>query len=183
MKTILISFLISFLCILMLSLSFPVHAFDNWLLLVHDWKKCFHPNDPDPLYVYDNVDVWFYSSNDVIAAQFSIVFPSNVVYADVTYNSALSVIEGDIESGLRVAFSECQADIGWIASIQVMVLDITQSMINLVAHPDNEFVIIATCAETNPIVSYRGAYFTINYCIESAVENSSWGAIKQVFKQ
>ncbi len=49
----------------------------------------------------------------LFAAEFSIAYPGNVLSADVTTNPLISVSLGDLDTGISVAFAECQNDWIW----------------------------------------------------------------------
>ena len=53
------------------------------------------------------------SSRGIYGAEFSLVYPANVLHADVTTNPLISVYLGDLSAGVSFAFLDCQTDWIW----------------------------------------------------------------------
>lgn len=54
---------------------------------------------------------WLPATEGLMAAEFAIQYPSNVIASTVTQNPAITVFVGNLPSGISVAFGDCQT--GW----------------------------------------------------------------------
>ena len=127
-----------------------------------------------------------------ICAEFMVTYPVNVITSTVTWNvPIISVSLGDLSSGLSVCYVNCLYDWHWPAHQTLYVTDPTATYCTIQKHPDPavEDIQFANCEPgypTEPTTVLTNLYF--NYgptdaeCMGTAVEETSWGAIKSLYR-
>jgi hypothetical protein len=96
-----------------------------------------------------NVYVWSHpGSAGMIAAEFSVAFPSNVIFAGYAMNPLVAVSLGDITQDLSVAYSECQREWTWILKADCYLMNDDKTLIGFGPDP-----IFANCSVGCPIES------------------------------
>jgi hypothetical protein len=94
------------------------------------------------------IDMWVWcrpSGNGLICAEFAVQFPSNTIQSTITWHPDISVTIGDIWVGLSVCFTHCFYDWVWPLHEVVYVTDPTQTMIEVVEHPDAGHIAFLNC--------------------------------------
>ena len=124
-----------------------------------------------------------------ICAEFLVTYPLNTIQSTVTWNDPLiSVTLGDLPSGLSVCYQECQWDWNWPCYQLVYVTDPTQTVIEIGPHPDVAVYQFANCDPGYPVepcTAYPSMLLNVlpEDCPEIVgTEETSWGAIKSLFK-
>jgi hypothetical protein len=128
-----------------------------------------------------------------ISCEFKLVTPPGHFATDVT--PAPFIPDETIASwygppGVSVPFLSCQTETVWIVDLTMMASDITPAYYTLAPHDDSSFLGIATCATGYPpaagtIYNYFGYNEDIGYLgpgCPNAVEASSWGAVKELYR-
>ena len=96
-----------------------------------------------------NVYVWSHPGGaGMMAAEFSVVFPSNVIFAGYTMNPLVAVFLGDITQDLSVAYSACQREWTWILKADCYLINDDKTLIGFGPGP-----IFANCSVGYPIES------------------------------
>jgi hypothetical protein len=85
-------------------------------------------------------------SADMIAAEFGVPLPANVIYAGITMNPAITVSLGEIATDLSVAFGACQSGWVWAVAADCFLLNSNQSVISLNPEP-----LFANCLAGYPL--------------------------------
>ncbi len=125
-----------------------------------------------------------------ICAEFAVAYPANIIQSTVTWNDPLiSVSLGDLPGGLSVCYVGCQHGWNWPCHQALWVTDPSQTFIQIVPHPEAGAIQFANCLEGYPVEPATVlTNLFINYppeapeCQGTAVEESSWGAIKGLFE-
>jgi hypothetical protein len=103
-------------------------------------------NPPAP-YTTFTTYVWCLpGSSGMIATEFGVAFPSNVIAMTVTLNPLAAVSLGTITTDLSIAFGQCQTGWIWPAKVDCFILSLDQSVIRL-----NPAPLIANCNAGYPI--------------------------------
>lgn len=141
------------------------------------------------------VEMWIWclpGSQGEICAEFMVEYPVNTIQSTVTWNEPIiSVSLGDLGSGLSVCLVACEWTWNWPGHQLIYVTDPTPGYCEIVKHPDPavEAVQFANCEPgypTEPATVITNLY--LNYgpedseCMGTAVEETSWGAIKSLYK-
>jgi hypothetical protein len=96
-----------------------------------------------------NVYVWSQpGSAGMMAAEFSVAFPGNVIFAGYTMNPLVVVYLGEITQDLSVAFSQCQSEWTWILKADCYLMNYDETVISFGPGP-----IFANCNAGYPIES------------------------------
>lgn len=90
-------------------------------------------------------------SAGMAAAEFAVSYPPNAVPGAVTTNPLVAAQLGDLQSGMSVSFSGCQAEWTWTHSQQVFLVDTAHAWIEIVPHGVAGAIQLATCTEGFPI--------------------------------
>jgi hypothetical protein len=94
-----------------------------------------------------NVYVWSHPGiAGMVAAEFSVAFPSNVIFSGYAMNPLVAVSLGDITQDLSVAYSECQREWTWILKADCYLMDDDKTVIGFAPDP-----IFANCSAGYPI--------------------------------
>jgi len=139
------------------------------------------------------VDMWVWNLPGPlgqICAEFMVSYPPNVITSTITWNDPIiSVTLGDLSSGLSVCYISCYWDWNWTAHQLLYVTDPTPTYCEIVPHPEVGVYQFANCEPgypTEPTTKLTNLF--LNYgpgdpeCEGTAVEETSWGAIKSLYK-
>lgn len=127
--------------------------------------------------------VWCLPSwNGMICSEFGICYPPNVIQSTVTWNDPIiSVMFGDLPSGLSVCYTICQWDWTWICHQTCYLTDTSVGLIELCPHPDVGVYQFANCNPGYPIEPIvRLSHLCLNQFCSIGLEDASWGAIKSM---
>lgn len=141
------------------------------------------------------VEMWICclpSENGQICAEFAMSYPANVIQSTVTTNSPIVSVElGSLApTGLSTCFIVCQYGWFWSHHQTLWVTDPTQSVVQIIPHPEVGVYQFANCEPgypTEPCIVLTNLY--LNYessapeCMGTATEESSWGAIKGLIEK
>jgi len=126
---------------------------------------------------------WLPSDKGIKAAEFQIIYPSNVIASTVTVNPLVSAVLGDLSSGASAAFGDCQMAWVWTHQQACYLTDMSPSVIQIVAHPTGGGLNVATCEYGYPIAVARALTpLYLNQSGPIAAEPVSWGAIKDLYR-
>lgn len=103
---------------------------------------------------YTEATVYVYfapSSRGVHAAEFSIVYPANVLPADVTTNPLISVNLGDLSTGVSFAFLDCQTDWVWSHRQRLFLTSADRTFVKIAASSLSGEYQVASCELGNPL--------------------------------
>jgi hypothetical protein len=103
---------------------------------------------------YTEATVYVYfapSSRGVHAAEFSIVYPANVLPADVTTNPLISVNLGDLSTGVSFAFLDCQTDWVWSHRQRLFLTSADHTFVKIAASSLSGEYQVASCELGNPL--------------------------------
>ena len=139
------------------------------------------------------VEMWVWclpGPQGTICSEFMVGYPMNVIQSVVTWNDPIiSVALGDLPSGLSICYIVCQYDWHWPAHQALYVTDPTQTLIEILPHPDAGAYQFANCEPGYPLEpATKLTNLYLNYgpadeeCMGTAVEETSWGAIKSLYK-
>lgn len=87
----------------------------------------------------------------IAAAEFSLAYPANVLPADVTTNPLISVSLGNIDTGISVAFADCQSDWVWTHRQRLFLMSTDATRIEIEKNAAVNEYQIATCEPGNPL--------------------------------
>ena len=144
----------------------------NWLCMVYG----------DPYEVY----VWIFpDTSGVICSEFQFNVPDNVTVVSTEINPAYSSEIGTRVGppGVTICFQECQRDPFWIIKYQCT-LPTRCALFHIINHEIGGDVRVSSCAVPD---SLRSAYYSEwgysgPLCLCPSTEESSWGAIKGMYK-
>ena len=136
-------------------------------------------------------NMWIWAlpgENGMKCAEFAIQYPTAGIFAGtVTVNPGKSATLGDLPGGFSICYTECNWDWQWIAyqSIFVMVGDplVFEIIPSPIVYPLPVYQ-FANCNEgypKEPCIKFTNLYVN-GECGPIATEESSWGAIKDLFK-
>lgn len=165
---------------------------DGWI----DGSDC--DADITPYLAYPIAIVYFRSDagpNGIFAAHFKLDTPElgvKVLVQDFHPAPGIIIFTGNITSGLSCAFADCTGggeDYVLIGTIDVVVLVVEPMAFRIVVaediDPDNHpvEVRVVICDEDHSKVAVLGGWFTTpnNSCF-TGTEETSWGAIKEMYK-
>ncbi len=130
---------------------------------------------------------WLPSTRGLIAAEFKLAYPANVIGAAITSDATLTVQLGTLGAGISIAWNpdSCQTD--WVYSHRqaCFLTSALQTQIEVVANPavlPFPAYQVATCELGYPIEPVRRfTHLYLNWDGGVAVEPKSWGSIKSLF--
>ncbi len=123
---------------------------------------------------YYSAEIWIWALPDedgMMAAEFGMAYPSNVIPSTITWNSAISMKLGSLPGGISVAFSACQEGWTWIAHQTIWVMNEEYSEVKLVPPSGATAIQIATCGMGYPIEPASVLSGTISLNCESLLES------------
>jgi hypothetical protein len=139
------------------------------------------------------VEMWIWTlpgQNGMICVEFEIGYAANVIPSTITPGfDDVTLAIGDLDEGLSACLMECQWDWFWFYHQTLYVTDDMPTYCEVLPHPDIGVYQFANCLPgfpVEPCIKFTNLY--INYqptdpeCLGTAVESSSWGAIKSIFK-
>lgn len=150
---------------------------------------CAAPAGP-PLIV--NMQIWCLPRFDgTFCAEFMVDYPDDptVIAATVTPDPTFTVVLGDLATGVSACYGECK--IGWTKFFTQMIIcqNANKNMISIVPNPASGGIYFNECVGERPIypaVAWNNFY--LNYidgtdpeCGYTAVDESTWGAIKRLY--
>lgn len=167
-------------------LALPVHAqmFSLWgdeimsICEVHTTS----PYQPFDIYVFLEP-----STDGAFAAEYKMIAPPGHFATVITPNPVVSQATIGVwfgVPGISVPFVTCQTELFWIVRLTMMSPDMVPDFYLLGLNDDSQFMGVATCEEPmRPMVDgYLYNYFCFNQSCLPATEESSWGAIKDMYK-
>ena len=117
------------------------------------------------------------------AAQFNIIYPSNVIKSTVTCNPDL-LPTFDCTEGICATFMSCHTDWVWTHHQTLYVKDTTPSFIKLQPYPGEQYLLVSSCEDGYPEYHARLLNnLALNQECVIADEETSWGAIKDMYKR
>lgn len=138
-------------------------------------------------------DVWIYcrpSENGVRAVEFSISDLAPTYYlTGIDPGPTVSITLGNIFDGISYSLYLCETDWFIVDVLSILATGPGQTAIWLQGHGDTGVMAVATCLPGYPLepaVAYSSVF--VNYpagapeCSGVATEETSWGAIKDMFK-
>lgn len=129
--------------------------------------------------------IWFqpHLVNGAICEEFRICYPLNVIQSTVTWNDPIiSVMLGDLPSGLSVCFLVCQYDFFWLCHQMCYLTDTLPAWIEVCPHPDVGVIQYADCTPGYPVwPNSVWNHLALNQPCVIGTEESSWGAIKGMY--
>jgi hypothetical protein len=143
-------------------------------------------NNPGGFYPF-TLWIWCMPSiNGQICAEFMIIYPPNVISSTVTQNDAIiSVTLGDLGNGMSVCYTGCQWGWNWPFRQAMYLTDTAPSWIGIGPHPDIDPPIyqFANCDPGYPTEDINIMnQLALNQPCVVAVEETSWGAIKSLYR-
>ena len=142
-----------------------------------------------PVFFFDMYVYCLPGDHGLKCAEFAILYPESGIFAGVaTPNPALSVAQGNLADGMSCCFLECQWDWQWTHSQTIIVQDATPKIFEIIPSPVPIPPVyqFANC-DTIPIkypkepcTKFTNLY--VNTCGPTAVEETSWGAIKSLYR-
>jgi len=129
---------------------------------------------------------WLPSKRGMLAAEFKISYPSNVIGGLITPDATLTIQLGTLSAGISIAWNQdsCQTD--WVYSHRqaCFLMSAAQTQIQLVENPavlPFPAYQVGTCGYViEPVKRFTHLY--LNWDGGTAVESKSWGAIKNLFQ-
>lgn len=126
---------------------------------------------------------WLPSEKGIMAVEFQIIYPSNVIGITVTVNPLVAAELGDLASGESAAFGDCQMACVWTHQQACYLTDMSPSFIQIVAHPTGGGLNVATCEAGHPIEAATALTpLYLNQSGPIAAEPVSWGVIKGLYR-
>ena len=125
---------------------------------------------------------WLPSEHGLMASEFMMTYPSNVIAGTVIANPLLSVSLGCI-GYVCPTFVECQVDWVWTHQQACYLTDALPSVIEIGPRPGASVIEAANCDPGYPletVVVYNK--FALNRDAVIGVESQSWGAIKSLYR-
>ncbi len=102
-----------------------------------------------------------------MCAEFAIDYPPNIIPSTITQNDEIiSVLLGDLPSGISVCYNECQWGWHWNFHQTVFVTDPVKTICEIVPHPDVGIYQFANCLEgypTEPCKRLTALYVNYTY--------------------
>ena len=140
---------------------------------------------------YVQFDIYIYclpSDNGVRAAEFSLGFPPSYIVVANTPGPTVSVTLGNLYDGIAYSLYLCGNDWVLLGTVNMLGTAGGQAPIWLKGHGDTGVMSVASCLPGYPIEpahAYTSVF--VNYppdspeCSGTATEESSWGAIKEMY--
>lgn len=120
----------------------------------------------------------------MICSEFMICYPPNVIQSTVTWSPEISVMLGDLPSGLSACYIVCQWEWMWVCYQLNYLTDTVPAFIEICPHPDVGTYQFANCEPgypTETIVVLN--HLSLNQPCVIGTEDASWGAIKGLYKK
>ena len=166
--------------------AFPVHAqmFSLWgdeimsICEVHTST----PYQPFEIYIFLEP-----GSDGAFAAEYKMAVPVDHFATVITPNPVVSQATIGVwygSPGISAPFVTCQTELFWIVHLTMMSPNIVPGYYILELNDDSQFMGVATCEEPmRPMVDgHLYNYFCFNQSCLPATEETSWGAIKDMYK-
>lgn len=143
-----------------------------------------------PFTPYEITIMYFRSDggpNGIFALEFSIdIIGDWGFFGTPTWNPAVTLTNGDISTGIAVSYGDCEgagADYAWVGTIPFTSLGATSGLIKVGPSTAYSQPIVAMCDEMRTLVPILGGYFSApEGSCEIGTEESSWGAIKNMYR-
>lgn len=103
------------------------------------------------------------------------------------WSSAISLIIGDIQSGISMVSPTCMGvgqDVVYLGRLSVLSLMMSPATfyMGIMPHPATGAISITLCDANNTIASVLGGAFVFNGKCNVATDETSWGAIKSLYR-
>jgi hypothetical protein len=150
----------------------------------HDYWCWYGPAYPDPA---PKVWIWCKAgSKGFHGCEFALSYSTNLVQGMVTKNDDLNVLTiGDLINGISVT-CDCQWDWCWVLNQVITPKNTTAARVYIVIHPVVGKYRFINCDPGYPkedCILLNHAWFNKTPCPAVGVEESSWGAIKNLFNE
>jgi len=123
------------------------------------------------------------SEHGVMSVKFAISYPANVTQSSLTVNPGIAYTQGDLESGINVQFQSCMYGWVWTHHQTLYITDTDPDWIYIVAHPGEGSYYFTTCIDGYPSEGVMVVnHLAVNQPCVIATEETSWGAIKSLYK-
>jgi len=143
------------------------------------------------------VEMWIWclpSERGQIGAEFAIHYESGLVPSTVIANDDIILIkQGDLKNGISFLYNECQYDWNWCFRQTIYITSHEQYiMVEITEHPciyPTPAYRFANCEEgwpAEPVIKLANLYFNEGYYScepPTGTDDSSWGAIKSLYKE
>lgn len=139
-----------------------------------------------------NMHIWCLPRFDgSFCAEFMIDYPDDpsVIAATTTYDPTLTVVLGDLGTGVSACYGECKPTWFKVCTQLIVLQNANQNMIQVVDHPLSKGIFFTECEGDRPVyegVAWNNLY--LNYtdgidpeCGFTAINDATWGAIKQLY--
>ena len=133
--------------------------------------------------------IWCLPSNrGQICAEFMVDYPVNIIQSTVTTSPLICVTLGTLDTGMSACLCRCTYSWTWYFHQLLYVTDSTQTCVKIVKHPDEntECIRFANCDPGWPdeCVTVLTSLCVNQECPQCiGTEESSWGAIKNLYKK
>jgi hypothetical protein len=136
---------------------------------------------------FQALEVWVWclpGVNGVICANFDLHYPSNIIVSTSYINEDIfSPSLSNTECLPGYCYKECQYDWHWIYRTVFYITDYEPSYIEIIDHPVCGYYHLNNCEEGHPEETCKIlTNLYINSCEPYAVQESSWGVIKSLFR-
>jgi hypothetical protein len=160
--------------------------------LAHTAHRVNYTATPPAMTPFTYYIFWLPSKMGLMAAEFKIQYPANVLQTSSTKNPLVIIEMGTLQAGMSISFYgevECGVNCcltDWVYSHRVtgLLMNANQGQIMVVEHPGTipPAYQIGSCEPGYPIYPVeRFCHLSLNYDGGTAVERQSWGAIKSLF--
>jgi len=146
-------------------------------------------------YPVARVEVWIWclpSTRGLKCAEFAIAYPPNVIRDRIVYSPLISSSQGDLINGFSACFSACQMDWVWVAHQSLYIVHLS-SYAEIVPHSGVGLYRFFNCDSGDccyePCLKGTNLYFnsTAYLCLPPEIaiqtDESTWGAVKELFKE
>ena len=164
--------------------AFPVHAqvFSLWGDEAMTTIDVFvtGPFQQFSIYVFLHPD-----EDGAFAAEYKLSVPAGHFAITIIPNPVVSTQLGNWFGfpGISAAFIRCQTELFWIVNLTMMSADTVPGFYVLELHDDSQFLGVAICPYPRPLLDgYIYNYFCFNTSCWPATEESSWGAVKSMYR-
>jgi hypothetical protein len=117
-----------------------------WVGVYKDWT---HSNQCVEVGTYQYFSLWLWwrpGSRGMNSAEFKLDFPANVALLYTESNPAVSVESGTLDTGLSIAFAECQTDWVWTQYVSCILLAMgDEDVVTVDAHPSTGSLLLEAC--------------------------------------
>ena len=187
-------YLMIFLAVLLFSAAASAQT-NGYLGLFTDTERTSWCGAADPIPGNFNIYIYALPNTDgMYCAEFMLQMPDDpsLFVGMLTPNPGVSIIMGELVSGVSFCFLECQTDWVQIYTVMLVTTSANRNVVQIVAHPEAGGPWFANCVEPMrpmyPAVVFTNMY--VNYengvdpeCSETATAEKTWGAIKSMYTE